>query len=118
MGQCVNGAMGQGGREAVTGRGSKGISSWAGGLVAALLVAGLLSPWASPLPDGLERVAETLGFRDQERSQPILAAPFREYRVAAVPDERWSTALAGIAGTLAVFGAASLAGYLIRRRKA
>ena len=32
------------------------------GILLALIIAVFLSPWASTLPDGLERVAETPGF--------------------------------------------------------
>jgi cobalt/nickel transport protein len=90
---------------------------WLGGLAVALLVAALLSPWASRWPDGLDRVAATLGFKQRERAEPVLRAPLPEYRVPGVRDGRLSTALAGVAGTLIVFGAASLAGYLARARK-
>lgn len=89
---------------------------WLAGLVLALLVAGLLSPWASSWPDGLERVADGLGFHRYERETPVVAAPLPDYRVAALSDERWSTAAAGVVGTLVVFGAAAILGFALRRR--
>ncbi len=91
--------------------------AWVVGLAAALLVAGLLSPFASRWPDGLDRVAETLHFKQRERERPYVSAPLPEYKLPGVRDERWSTRLAGIAGTLAVFGLATLAGHLLRGRK-
>lgn len=90
---------------------------WIGGLLAALAVAMLLSPWASPWPDGLDRVSERLGFRDQERRQPLVSAPLAHYRLSVAPRAVWSTSLAGAAGTLAVFGGSCLLGYLLTRRR-
>lgn len=47
----------------------------------ALLVAALLAPFASALPDGLERAALDLGFAARER--PLLSGPIEESRVFA-----------------------------------
>jgi hypothetical protein len=63
-------------------------------------------------------VAEQLGFSERARPQPVVAAPLPDYRVPAVRDERWSTGLAGAAGTLVVFGVLWLAGTVLRRRPA
>jgi cobalt/nickel transport protein len=92
-------------------------AAWLFGLLLALGIAGLLSPWASPWPDGLDRVAAQLGFARREGATPIVAAPLPGYRVGSVGNERWSTALAGLAGTLVVFGGAYLFGYLLRRKE-
>ncbi len=56
----------------------------------------LLAPWASALPDGLEAVAEHLGFADRERAS--LSAPAADYTVPGVPNEGVSTILAGVLG--------------------
>ena len=74
---------------------------WHGALLLALLLA-ILSPLASSSPDGLERVAEDKGF--------IVAAlePFFEilpdYVIPVVTNEALATILAGILGTLILFG--------------
>jgi cobalt/nickel transport protein len=89
---------------------------WNAGLLFALVLAGALSPWASSTPDGLERVAQRLGFARRAAATPAPAAPMAEYRVPAVPNERASTAVAGLAGTLVVFGVAGGLGYALRRK--
>src|SRR5438132_949439 len=59
---------------------------WFGGLLGAVAIAALLTPFASPWPDGLDRVAAQLGFRSRERVRPIvraaLAAPVSGHRQA------------------------------------
>lgn len=71
------------------------------GLLISLGLAGIISPFASSLPDGLEWVAEKLGFVGKEKE--ITKAPLPDYETPFVRNTRISTALAGIAGTLIVF---------------
>ena len=88
------------------------------GLLASLGVVLLLAPLASPLPDGLEAVAEKLGFAG--RAGALLSAPLADYEVAGWGGSAGSTILAGVAGTLLVFALARLVGRLVRsasRRK-
>jgi cobalt/nickel transport protein len=40
----------------------KNIAFWLTGLAASLLIAGVVSPFASPNPDGLDRVSQDHGF--------------------------------------------------------
>lgn len=77
-------------------------------LVLALAVAvglGLaLSPFASPSPDGLERVATDQGFLDDGETGALQEeAPAPGYAFPGIEDERLATAAAGFAGTLATF---------------
>ncbi len=80
------------------------------GLGVALLIAVFLSPLASQNPDGLDRVAQDLKFEDKAaedapaRKLPF-AAVFDEYALKGVP-ENVATPIAGLVGTLAVFGLA------------
>jgi cobalt/nickel transport protein len=90
---------------------------WIAGLLIALGVAGALSPWASSAPDGLERVAQRLGFARRAAATPVPAAPMAAYRVPAVPNERASTAVAGLAGTLVVFAITGGLAQVLRRRE-
>lgn len=89
------------------------------GLGAALLIAVLLSPFASSNPDGLDRVAGDLGFEsaaaEQQPSQQLpFYAVFDEYALRGVP-EAIATPLAGLVGTLLVFGLAMGVGKLAVR---
>lgn len=65
-------------------------------LVITLVTAGVLSPWASPHPDGLERVAEDNGFIDQAGALHEWA-PIPDYEVAGIP---WTTVRVGLAGVI------------------
>lgn len=71
-----------------------------GALAVALAVAAFLAPLASSLPDGLESVAERLGFAGAARDLWPAPAPGYELPWAALG--RTGAALAGVAGTLAV----------------
>lgn len=83
-----------------------------GGLILAIALATLFSPFASPWPDGLEKVAAKLGFIHRaEEAKPPLPAPIPDYAVPGVRRQALSTALAGLIGTLLVFGS----GYLLAR---
>lgn len=77
--------------------------AWWWGLVAALLVAVLLAPLASSWPDGLEKVAEALGFAARAEVAPVASAPLPDYQVPGVVHPGLSTALAGVLGTILVF---------------
>jgi hypothetical protein len=74
---------------------------WYGVLVLALLLA-ILSPLASSSPDGLERVAEDRGFIDVALV-PIFSI-FPDYVIPGVTNEAMATILAGLLGTLILFG--------------
>jgi cobalt/nickel transport protein len=81
-----------------------------GGLGIALMIAVLLSPFASTNPDGLDRVAKDLKFDTKEsQNKPAHKLPFYtmfdEYALRGVP-EQFATPLAGLAGTLLTFGLA------------
>jgi len=78
------------------------------GLLVALLVAGVLSGFASGDPDGLERVSIDEGFDETAQDHTLAGSPLADYTVAGVEDERLSTGLAGIIGvaiTLTLSGA-------------
>lgn len=76
------------------------------GLIMALLIAGALSPFASPNPDGLEKVAETKGFTEKVEGKEVLRAPMPDYVAPGLKSEGTATAVAGITGTLITFAAA------------
>jgi len=91
------------------------------GLALALGIAALLSPFASKDPDGLDRVSQDLKFAEKAIAEPATKQLpffqiFEEYSIKAVPNEKVSTALAGITGTLVVFGLAWGIGKLVVRK--
>ncbi len=71
---------------------------WVGGMIA-LLVA-LLSPLASAAPDGLERVAEDLGFIGTALDAPYSIIP--DYTISFLGETALSTILAGVIGVIVV----------------
>ena len=83
------------------------------GLGISLLLALFLSPFASPSPDGLEKVAETKGFADKGGSWKH--APFSDYAIPWIKNEKVSTAVSGLIGTLAIFLIVTGIGRLIRK---
>ncbi len=88
---------------------------WALTGLAVALVLTLLSPLASPHPDGLERVAEDLGFIEAAQDAPYTVIP--DYVFPGISNEALATIAAGIAGTLIVFGIAVGLAALYRRRR-
>ena len=77
-------------------------------VVISLLVATFLSPFASSFPDGLEKVAERLGFT--EKAIVTINSKFfiiKDYSISFTDNEFWKGALAGLFGVLivlAIFG--------------
>ena len=86
------------------------------GLLVALSLAVFISPFASPWPDGLERVAEDEGFIELAQTQPVISSPVPDYTWPGIRDERLATSIAGLVGTLFVCGLGLGLGYLLRRR--
>jgi cobalt/nickel transport protein len=77
------------------------------GLALALALALIVSPWASSSPDGLEKVAEDKGFLEKaEETEPVWgSSPVPDYAMPGLEDSHpaLATALAGLAGTVAIF---------------
>lgn len=84
-------------------------------VVLAALLALFLSPFASSWPDGLERVAHTLGFL--EKSQVVISAPVADYLLPGIKNERLATSIAGGVGTLLLFAMGYAIALLARRSK-
>jgi cobalt/nickel transport system permease protein len=64
----------------------------------------LVAPLASPHPDGLERVAEDLGFLGAARGAPYEVIP--DYVLPGISNEALATIAAGVVGTLLAAGVA------------
>jgi hypothetical protein len=67
-----------------------------------------VAPFACSWPDGLEKVAETLGFARYAAERPLLGSPLADYRVPGLGSANVATALAGAIGTVVVFALAWL----------
>lgn len=75
------------------------------GVAAALLMAVVVSQFAAPDPDGLERVAADTGFAEVAGEHALEASIFADYATAGIGNEAVSLAVAGAVGvalTLAV----------------
>ncbi|HWP63426.1 MAG TPA: PDGLE domain-containing protein [Candidatus Binatia bacterium] len=99
---------------APTGRGRR--RWWLAGLALAALVVVLAAAFASPDPDGLERVAQDHGFLD--RAQSALYHLIPDYVLPGVGDPLLATIGAGLVGLVVVFGIVVGLGFLLRRRSA
>jgi hypothetical protein len=86
---------------------------WVAGLLLAVVVA-LFSPLASPHPDGLERVAEDEGFIDRARGAPYEV--IADYLFPGIENEGLATIVAGIVGTVMMFGLVYGLAWILRRR--
>lgn len=86
-------------------------------LALAVGLATAVSPFASPNPDGLEKVAERKAFLDEGKLAGIQkGSPIPDYAFPGVENERLATGLAGFVGTLAVFATGFGLAWLLRRR--
>jgi len=91
-----------------------GKAIWVVGLGIAILLT-VFSPLASAHPDGLEWVAEQKGFLDVAQGPLFEIIP--DYVFPGITNEAFATILAGIAGTLIVFGVALGVAYTRRTQK-
>lgn len=87
---------------------------WHIALIVALLVA-LISPLASSSPDGLEKVAEDKGFIEETAEAPYEL--ITDYIFPGIENEALATILAGISGTVLIFGLTYGVACLLKRRK-
>ncbi len=77
------------------------------GTVVAAGLALFVAPFACSWPDGLEKVATSLGLASRTAG-PLLPSPFTDYRVPGIGSARLATALAGAVGAVVAFGLAWL----------
>jgi len=86
---------------------------WLISLLVCLAVASL-SPLASSSPDGLERVAENKGFISLAQESPFQI--IADYVFPGIENEALATILAGLIGTLILFGVAYALAWLLASR--
>ena len=91
---------------------------YVGGLLLSLMLAGGVSFYASSQPDGLEKVAEDIGFIETAKDPATAGSALAEYGVAGVENERASVGIAGVIGVVATgVVATGLFIYLGKRKK-
>jgi len=83
-------------------------------LIAAGVMALILSPFASAFPDGLEWVAGKYSFLQE--SAPYFVSPMADYAVPFVSHPQLSTGIAGIVGAALTFAVVYLTGRLLERK--
>lgn len=87
-----------------------------GGLLTALLLAGIISQFAADDPDGLESVAAETGIIGSADQHPLDNGLFADYATAGIENESLSLAIAGVAGTLIVLAVGTGILASVRRR--
>jgi cobalt/nickel transport protein len=88
-----------------------------GALVVALVVAGVVSFYASKDPDGLNRVAIDQGFSDTETEHRTADGPLAGYATSGVEDKRLSGGLSGVVGVVVVLALTAGLAQVVRRRR-
>ncbi len=86
------------------------------GFIASLLLAGVVSFYASSHPDGLEKVAEDIGFIETAKENTNADSLLADYGVKGVDNERLSVGAAGVIGVIAT-GVISTGLFMLVRRK-
>ena len=87
------------------------------GLLVTLLLAGVVSFYASSHPDGLNYVAHKVGFSDTAQRHASDGSPLSGYATRGVSDQRLSRGVAGVVGVVVVgliFGGLT---WALRRRR-
>lgn len=102
-----------------------------GGLLVALVLAGVVSNFASSSPDGLDTVSrqgcefnendEIVGgqcLAQEAQDHELADSPFADYSFVGVDNPFLATAISGVLGVLVTFGVAGGLFWLVRRRGA
>ena len=95
--------------------GLRGARWWVAGYIVAVALT-LLAPFASSSPDGLERVAEDVGFINRALDAPY--AIIADYQLPGIANEAVATVLAGVIGVTIVYMLVAGGAYLVHRRRA
>ncbi|MFF3376527.1 energy-coupling factor ABC transporter permease [Streptomyces sp. NPDC002680] len=90
---------------------------WLTGLAASLVLAGVVSFYASASPDGLEKVAADKGIDAKVEEHAAADSPFADYGVEGISDGRLSGGLAGVIGVGVTVVAGTGVFWAVRRRR-
>ena len=86
------------------------------GFVISLFLAGVVSFYASSSPDGLEKVAEDIGFIETAKDHSNVDGALADYGVKGIENERASVGVAGIIGVIGTAVVAGIGFKLIARK--
>ena len=86
------------------------------GFVVSLFLAGVVSFYASSSPDGLEKVAEDIGFIETAKDHSNADGALADYSVKGIENERTSVGVAGIIGVIGTAVVAGVGFKLIARK--
>ena len=90
-------------------------------IVLAIIIAVFISPFASSFPDGLEKVAENLGFGSKASSAVDESFfPVADYEIKSINNGRWQGPAAGFLGVLiilVIFGAVYLIYKVVSKKR-
>ena len=86
------------------------------GFIVCLFLAGVVSFYASSSPDGLEKVAQDIGFIQTEKEHTNSDGALAGYEVKAIENERASVGVAGVIGVIGTAVVAGLGFKLIARK--
>ncbi|MBW8736036.1 MAG: energy-coupling factor ABC transporter permease [Streptomyces turgidiscabies] len=90
---------------------------WLSGLAASLVLAGVVSFYASASPDGLEKVAADKGIDAKAEPHAAADSPLADYGVEGITDGRLSGGLAGVIGVGATIVAGTGVFWAVRKRR-
>lgn len=90
---------------------------FARGVFVTLVLAGVVSYYASGDPDGLEKVAEEKGFLADATDHGLGDSPLADYGVSGIADDRLSVALAGVIGVFLMLALTTLLFKFLAKRK-
>lgn len=93
---------------------TRAFTLWALGI--ALVIATVVSIWASSNPDGLEFVAAVLGFDASAADSATAGSPLADYAVAGLEGSWLSILIVGVVGCAITFGLAWGLGRLAKPR--
>lgn len=83
--------------------------------IASLVIAGGVSFYASSHPDGLEKVAEDVGFLDTAKDSAVSGSPLADYGISGLDNARLSVGLSGLIGAI-VTGAVAYLVFLLSKK--
>jgi cobalt/nickel transport protein len=89
-----------------------------GGLLLCSALALGISPWASSLPDGLEKVAQDQKFLDKGEGESLFSSPLPDYLFPGIINQQLATGLAGLIGLAGAFCATYGLALLLRKKDA